>query len=386
MKDCKKIHPLLPLYSEQQLSPGESKKVEKHLGLCADARKVLEQLGGLVKALHQIPEPSVPADLHEKIMAKLGHNVTPLPKHHGFWGVPAWAISAAAVLLFILLNQHPHWQDTLRVNQPPQEGDQTAELAATSPDRSTSPVSVFKKSAAAPRLQGADSNVDANFQLQKALPNAKPTGDGKDMDLEKEEDKNTGVGYSTNAAVPQAMKQGAAAGAVEDSSEKSAVPRTRKVRENTIAPAEAPSEPAPLTVPTPTPESLDRSLQSLTYSREESVTTWKGNNGPSTVESQELIKDAETFQKYWNIPHPGEAPPTVDFTTQAVVVLTAGSKPTAGYSIYVSRLEEKADQLVIHYRVDSPSADAATAQIFTNPWALQIIPKPSHPVIFLRDN
>jgi hypothetical protein len=104
------------------------------------------------------------------------------------------------------------------------------------------------------------------------------------------------------------------------------------------------------------------------------------------MEQAELITDGDSFQKYWQVSHPGENAPVVDFTTQAVVVLMAGVKPTAGYSIHVSRLEEKSDQLVIHYKVESPAPDAVTAQIITHPWAMQVIPKPSKPVTFLKDS
>jgi hypothetical protein len=113
--------------------------------------------------------------------------------------------------------------------------------------------------------------------------------------------------------------------------------------------------------------------------------TWNNNSGPSTVESQELVTDAETFQKYWQIPHPGETSPAVDFTKDAVVILNAGEKPSAGYSIHVTRLEEKTDQLVIHYKVDAPAPDAMVAAMITHPWVLQIIPKPSKPVVFAKD-
>jgi hypothetical protein len=75
----------------------------------------------------------------------------------------------------------------------------------------------------------------------------------------------------------------------------------------------------------------------------------------------------------------------VDFTKNSVVILNAGEKPTAGYSIHVSRLEEKADQLVIHYKLESPEPGAVTAQVLTHPWSLQVIPKPSKPVAFQKD-
>ncbi len=401
MKDCKKIHPLLALYADEQLSPSEKSKVEKHLGLCADARKELEQFGGLLKTLRQMPGPEVPSDLHGKIMAKLGRSATPLPKHHGFWGAPAWALSAAAVLLLVLLNQNPHWNDISRVNKPVLEPDSAlGPNSGTAPSaengfenkassNSLRPASGSIRSASSPhpqldvlpQAQSPAANANADLKLPDQFENEKSKDISKKVEA-------TRAGLPSNEPAPKEEALGAAAakpgGLLMDSR---AVRAKKRMAAAPSAPLEAqafaPAETMPL--PTPTAESLDKSEKSVPYSREDVITTWKGNNGPSTVESQALVTDAETFQKYWGVPHPGEAPPRVDFTQQAVVVLMAGGKPTAGYSIYVSRLEEKTDQLVIHYRLDSPAADAVTAQILTNPWSLQVIPKPSKPVLFLKD-
>ena len=388
MKDCKKIHPLLALYKEGQLSSSEKSKVEKHLGLCADARKELEQFSGLIKALHEMPEPDVPADLHDKIMAKLGRNVTPFPQSHGC-GLPAWALSAAAIALFVLLNQYPHWQDTLRVNKPRQDQEvtggapnPTAPISANAPENEKSKNINTIKPASAPKAfvdHYAALQPQAVGATAKSEPKLKDQAADEIMAGAQKENNDSERDYSAAPVSGNLTFNAEPAEAKTARSQKKSEAEAPTALGSASAPAAAPPAPAPIV------ESLDKSEKALTYSREESVTTWKGNNGPATVESQELVTDEATFQKYWNIPHPGEAPPAVDFTTQAVVVLMAGGKPTAGYSIYVSRLEEKADQLVIHYRVDSPAPDAVTAQILTNPWALQIIPKPSKPVVFVKD-
>ncbi|HTC22191.1 MAG TPA: protease complex subunit PrcB family protein, partial [bacterium] len=96
-----------------------------------------------------------------------------------------------------------------------------------------------------------------------------------------------------------------------------------------------------------------------------------------------MVTDAVTFQQDWQELRPGESVPQVDFTAQVVVFLQAGQEPTAGYSIRISSLEEKTDQLVVHYKVESPAA--AEAQVITHPWSMQVIPKPSEPVIFQKD-
>jgi hypothetical protein len=147
--------------------------------------------------------------------------------------------------------------------------------------------------------------------------------------------------------------------------------------------APAPSAEAP---PAALPSvSLDQSYKNVPYSQEQSVLTWTSNNAPSTVEGQELVTEGETFNQYWRALQTDQAMPVLDFTKQAVVVLIAGIKPTPGYSIHIARLEEKTDQLVVHYRVEIPSADAVLPQMITRPWSMQVIPKPSKPVVFLKD-
>src|SRR5258708_30967150 len=98
MKDCKKIHPLLSFYIEGKLTPAERNQVDKHLGACETARAGLEHVRHLLEGLRSLPEPEVPADLHGKIMAKLGQHPQPLAPHRHFWGPQIWGLAAAVVM------------------------------------------------------------------------------------------------------------------------------------------------------------------------------------------------------------------------------------------------------------------------------------------------
>jgi hypothetical protein len=115
------------------------------------------------------------------------------------------------------------------------------------------------------------------------------------------------------------------------------------------------------------------------------LSSWAGSYNPSSSELQQLISDAETFQKFWQTYQLDKPVPTVDFSTQAVVMLIDQERPTSGYSIGVSSLEDKPDQLVIHYKTQSPAPGSFNAQVLTRPWSLRVIPKPSKPVVFLKD-
>ena len=107
MKDCKKIHLLLPLYRENQLSPREKVAVEKHIKDCPAAREELKQWERLGKALKDMPEPKIPRDLHDKIMVRLHRK--PAPQSRPLWPHASWGLAAAASLAFIFLVQNFNW-------------------------------------------------------------------------------------------------------------------------------------------------------------------------------------------------------------------------------------------------------------------------------------
>jgi len=105
MKDCKKIHPLLSLYRENQLSAREKAAVEKHVAECPAAREELKQEVRLNKALKELPEPKMPRDLHDKIMTRLYGK--PAPSR--VWPRASWGLAAAAGLAFIFCIQNFNW-------------------------------------------------------------------------------------------------------------------------------------------------------------------------------------------------------------------------------------------------------------------------------------
>jgi hypothetical protein len=135
----------------------------------------------------------------------------------------------------------------------------------------------------------------------------------------------------------------------------------------------------------PTPVPTEGALADIAFTKRITASTWSGANSPTTVEGGQLVTDPAVFISLWQVLRSGETVPTVDFTTQAVILLNAGEEPSSGYRVQVRQMEEKEGQMVVHYHVEPPAPGIATAQVLTHPWTLQVIPRPDKPVQFQKD-
>jgi hypothetical protein len=396
MKDCKKIHILLSLYAEGQLSVREKTLVEKHLAFCVTARREMEQLSHLRQTLTNAPEPKMPHDLHDKIMARVTGKMVPIPKHRSFWTYTPWALGTAAVLAFMVLNQDSDWIDHWKVSAPKETRDEKGVLRRQAePEKVLSGVSSsISTNAPAPKAKATLAQNFAKEQPAAKDDTAKGILDNEATDQIESRvrsDKNLALKQKKAesyraSALAQPMAGLASPPAVQKPSAESSL-KQMDVLEKKATVAEAPAMPsAPaLQQATGMATGSDMAANTSAVSPEPFTLTWNGTNGFTAVEQPELVTNAVTFQKDWNLLRPGEPLPTVDFTKQAVILLMAGTKPTPGYSIKVSRLEEKADQLVIWYKVGSPSAGSVLAQVLAYPWSMQVILKPNKSVVFNKD-
>lgn len=388
MKDCPKIHPMLSDYLEGLLKPSEAARVEAHLKACADARKELDGQRRLREVLTALPEPPMPHDLHDKIMAKLQGRPGPLRAHRPFWVVPAGVMALAASITVILLVQNPDMLSLKAKNKAvPASGPELKEKAAPPPPASK-PAAV---SAGAPNPAG----------LVQDLGGSREESNRNGVDSERagvSRHRETRIAKKSFArempvvAAPAEEQAKAPSAALPPPSTLSFQGATTEQQKASTDLANAPqafnmqaaSAPQPEAAAAPRAAAAPEGASAAPAPSP--VTSWGGSLSPSTPELQQLVTDEGTFQKYWQTLQPGQAEPSVDFTTQAVVVLMDQERPSNGYSIRVSSLEEKPDQFVVHYQVQAPAPGAATAQVLTRPWAVQIIPKPAKPVGFQKDS
>jgi len=374
MMDCKKIHPLLSLYREDRLPVRSKTQVEAHLKLCAEARKTLEQFGKLDKALKDLPDPKIPNDLHERIMGRLREEKTVLrPKVS--WLKPSWSLAVAAALTFFFIFQ---WVDRENPWNGPTLNNTQDKVSALKQAASLKPMN--KPVPAPARVSGGiayKTKEEEKDTVDYTQSLANESSNGSDL--------KTALGPSTNAET--SVQENAKNFAVSDLQ----VKRKKMASTRSVESEKAPS--SNLSIQdgsTEKPMAFGAAAPAMPMAEMQPAAAlppriYQGDNAPATLESAQLITDLDSFTKIWQNLQPSQVLPTVDFEVEAVVFLEAGEKPTGGYSMNISGLVDQADQLVIHYQVRTPSANAIVSQTLTYPWSLQIISKPNKPVTFLKD-
>ena len=94
-----------------------------------------------------------------------------------------------------------------------------------------------------------------------------------------------------------------------------------------------------------------------------------------------LLTTPDAWAAAWGHLHDGIAPPPpmpeVDFTTQRVMIITAGSRPSGGFALSHERTEVAGDTLVLDVTLSVPGPSCATTQALTSPalaLALPLLP------------
>ena len=86
-----------------------------------------------------------------------------------------------------------------------------------------------------------------------------------------------------------------------------------------------------------------------------------------------VIRAPQDFRQVWDrlFARRTDRPmPTIDFTTQMVVVVTMGPKPTSGYAVRITSVTRTDRGLVVHVTASSPGPSCAVEQVRTLPVAV----------------
>jgi hypothetical protein len=72
----------------------------------------------------------------------------------------------------------------------------------------------------------------------------------------------------------------------------------------------------------------------------------------------------------------------IDWKKQMVIVISAGQKPTGGYSVEVKSLEVKDGKLVVNWKLNSPAPGSIVAQVITHPGLTILVDRFDGDVVF----
>lgn len=389
MKSCRKTHPLLALYRDKGLTPDQEKQVEAHLKICPQACRELAAFDVLFKSMASLPEPQPPPDLHERIMARLhpGSLTQPAPRFH--WRIPALGLAAAACLTLFFLLQTPDIMNIREKTTSAPSSESSKVTANQNQSLAGLPLSRQKKVTATRRAIPPAESADTFAKEIPASAKSPESSQNADLALAQAKVSNkdsrlqevSPSGGNNAASAPLPMAQ---APSVSDYSAGAGYKTSRlEKKEEVVSASTAASVPAPAMAP-PAPQPTEGAFRSFLFSKEISGSNWSGDNSPSTLASQTLLTDADTFKTVWTGLRPSEALPEVDFSQQAVVLLLEGDHPCCGVSVRVTRLQETSDQIIVHYQTSEPSS-TPTNPGPTRPWSMQVIPKPVKPLVFQKD-
>lgn len=109
-----------------------------------------------------------------------------------------------------------------------------------------------------------------------------------------------------------------------------------------------------------------------------------GTQARATNAQTAVLRDAGAWRQFWvnNISSTATVP-EVDFTQYMAVAVLVGQRPTAGYTVRITGIEQTTDdRLQVAYRVRSPQPGEQVAQVLTSPYAIALVPTSTMPVAF----
>lgn len=444
MKNCRKIHLLLALYRDQGLTPGQEKQVEAHLKICPQARWELEAFDRLRETLASLPEPQPPRDLHERIMARLhtGSPAQPAPLFR--WKFPALGLAVAACLTLFFLVQHPDimnprekkaykpsgqgFEVTAPSNQPLaalRQSPQNKVLPSRRAFTQTESADTYAKEM--PAAAGSPASANNNYlamaksdllrkkafksyspetDLSQISPSSgnyaastPPTmaqsssnldysagSDYKSSELEKKREEVSAATAAGSGMGGQMKKQEEAPASIAAAVPMPAAPQPAVAVPMAAAPPPAAPE-ASAVAALPPASSESNGASAFSVSTAPSYPSWHGIQYKTSFKGQQVLTDEQTFKTYWEGLNPGKEFPKVDLSSQAVVfICDTNNTHSPDSQFLISNEEDKPDQLIIHYRiVVNSDFEIGTIIGSIESWTMQIISKPTKPVLFQRD-
>lgn len=110
-------------------------------------------------------------------------------------------------------------------------------------------------------------------------------------------------------------------------------------------------------------------------------TEWAGPLSAAAVDMTLAVRDSRGWDILWQLIG-SEQPGPLPADTMAVAVF-AGPRTSGGYNVSIRDVVSVGNTVEVSFLETEPPADAAVTEVVTAPWALQLLPLRSEPVLFV---
>jgi hypothetical protein len=113
-------------------------------------------------------------------------------------------------------------------------------------------------------------------------------------------------------------------------------------------------------------------------------TVAKGDASEQQTARQVTVRTAAEWKALWKEHSLAAKMPEIDFSTQMVVGVFLGTKPSAGHEVEIVAVRAEEKDLVVEYVQKQPGRGTLAAQILTEPYHLVAVPQHAGTVRFLQ--
>jgi hypothetical protein len=110
----------------------------------------------------------------------------------------------------------------------------------------------------------------------------------------------------------------------------------------------------------------------------------RGDASEQQTARQVVARTPADWQAVWKAHSPAGKLPQVDMTSNMVVGVFLGTKPSAGYSVEVVDVKTDGNAMIVEYVSRGPKPGMMAAQILTQPFHLVSVPQHADPVRFVE--
>ncbi|MCB4757169.1 MAG: protease complex subunit PrcB family protein [Elusimicrobia bacterium] len=327
-------------YIDGTLPPKTMEKVKAHLFFCNHCRNTIKEMQENVQNLKNLPPIEPPKGLEEKIILALEQEMqnTKTKKIDSFETIKAWffsykglALAATAAVVLVILK--PEFHNLSKGKVPPREADK---------------FEVMRKD----KLAENSASMEKSVGTLKQEP---PVVLGQAVESKKDQ--------PTAPARQNELTQNAMGAGVSGVSSDAKVFSEKTMRAQNI----------------PSARKMSREWVEI-----------KGDSSGVTEPFQEVISDSHSWQRIWNRHVSTQEPkppfPPVNFDTNEVLFICAGSKPTGGFSLEIVSVEntdwDGKPARVVTYKIKTPPENSMNITVITQPFIFRLVPKITGPTFF----